>query len=253
MKHGKRMRWLLAATLLLSGCRNFWVSANNTCTTNCSTISSSVFYVLNSNAGQVEIAGFSIVNGTLTPLTGSPYGLPSGPYSITVAPNNKFLYVGTQAGIYLYTIGSGGVLTLSSAVPIFRDLAAYTMQVDSTNSWLVEASGLGILYAIPISSTTGAATGNVQQVTLPGIAPRQLVISPDNANVFVALGNTGTAVIPFTTANAEPAAGNGWCAYSRKDYRKLRHFGRHGSNKPSSVYWRSLRHNNKQHRHFARH
>ena len=141
MKHGKRMRWLLAATLLLSGCRNFWVSANNTCTTNCSTISSSVFYVLNSNAGQVEIAGFSIVNGTLTPLTGSPYGLP-WPYSITVAPNNKFLYVGTQAGIYLYTIGSGGVLTLSSAVPIFRDLAAYTMQVDSTNSWLVEASGL---------------------------------------------------------------------------------------------------------------
>ena len=44
----------------------------------------------------------------------------------------------------------------------------------------------------------------MQQVTLPGIAPRQLVISPDNANVFVALGNTGTAVIPFTTANANP-------------------------------------------------
>jgi 6-phosphogluconolactonase (cycloisomerase 2 family) len=121
-----------------------------------------------------------------------------------VAPNNSFLYVGTPAGIYLYSIGSGGVLTLSSNVPIFNDLAAYTMKVDSTNSWLVEASGLGNLYAIPISPATGATTGTAQQVALPGIAPHQLVISSDNANVFVALGNAGTAVIPFAAANTDP-------------------------------------------------
>jgi hypothetical protein len=204
MKNGKWIGWILAAAMLLTGCKNFWVTSSSSCTTNCTTISSGVFYVLNSNAGQVEITGYSIVNGTMTALAGSPYALASGPYSIAVAPNNNFLYVSTQAGIYLYTIGTGGVLTLSSTVPVFRDFAAYTMKVDATNSWLVEASGLGYLYAIPISPTTGATTGTAQQVTLPGISPHQLVISSDNANVIVALGSTGTAVIPFTAANADP-------------------------------------------------
>ena len=196
---------MLAALLLLAGCKNFWnVTSSGGCTTNCPTISSGVFYVLNSNSGQVEIAGYSIVNGTLTALTGSPYSLASGPYSIAVAPNNSFLYVSTQSGIYLYTIGAGGGLKLASTTPISTDFAASTMQVDATNSWLVEASGSGYLYAIPINPSNGTTTGTVQQVTLAGITAHQLAISPDNKNIFVALGGTGTAVIPFNAASADP-------------------------------------------------
>jgi DNA-binding beta-propeller fold protein YncE len=163
-----------------------------------------VFYVLNSNAGQAGIAGYSIVSGTLTALTGSPYSLPAGPRAIAVAPNNSFLYVSTQSGIYLYTIGAGGALKLASTTPIFPDFSAYSIQVDATDSWLVEASGSGYLYAIPISPSTGLTTGAAQQISLAGIAPRQLTISPDNTNIIVALGGSGTETIPFAASSANP-------------------------------------------------
>jgi 6-phosphogluconolactonase (cycloisomerase 2 family) len=200
---------LCAGLLLLAGCKGFWdVPANNGgCTTNCGTLSSGFFYVLNSNAGQVEIAGYSIVSGALTAVTGSPYTLPSGPYSLAVAPNGSFLYVGTQSGIFLYKISSGGELTLASSTAFFPDFAAASMQVDSTSSWLIEASGSGYLYAIPINPADGteSTTSTVQQLSL-GVIPtiHQLTISPDNQNILVALGAVGTAVIPF---NANPPAG----------------------------------------------
>jgi len=130
--------------------------------------------------------------------------LPSGPYAIAIAPNKNFLYVSTQSGIYLYTIGTTGGLTLPSKTPISIDFAATSMQVDATDSWLVEASGQGYLYAIPINPTTGKTSGTVQQVSLAGIAPRQLTISPDNENVIVALSGSGTEVIPFTASNPDP-------------------------------------------------
>jgi 6-phosphogluconolactonase (cycloisomerase 2 family) len=204
MNFGRQTKWMLAAMLLLTGCKGFWnVPNSGGCTSNCTTLSTGVFYVLNANAGKYAIAGNSIVSGTLTTLSGSPYSLPSGPYSIAIAPNKSFLYVSTQTGIFLYSIGSGGALTLTSATAFFSDFAAYTMQVDATNSWLVEASGSGYLYAIPINPADGtrSTTSSVQQLPL-GVIPtiHQLAISPDNKNIFLAMGTVGTAVIPFTAA-----------------------------------------------------
>jgi 6-phosphogluconolactonase (cycloisomerase 2 family) len=194
----------LATMLLVAGCSKFWDVPTN-CTVNCpATISSGVFYVLNSNAGQVAIAGYSIVKGTLTPLKGGPNVLTAAPLNIAIAPNNSFLYVSTKSGIYLYTIGAGGALAPVSTTPILADFAAISLQVDATNSWLVEASGSGYLYALPISPLTGSPTGTVLQTPLGGIAPRQMTISPDNTYVIVALGQGGTEVIPFTASNANP-------------------------------------------------
>jgi 6-phosphogluconolactonase (cycloisomerase 2 family) len=209
MKKIRQGIFLLVVMLLPAGCKNFWQTTAVGCTTNCSTISSGIFYVLNANIGQVEIAGYSILNGVLTALTGGPYVLPSTPYSIAVAPNNHFLYVSTGSGIYLYTIGSSGALTLSSATPISTDFAAYSIQVDATNSWLVDASESGYLYAIPVDSSTGATAGAVKQLSLSGITPRHMVISPDNAEIFVTLGIGGTEVVPFNAANADPLSTTG--------------------------------------------
>jgi hypothetical protein len=208
MKIVKQAKVLCAGLLLLAGCKGFWnvPTSSGGCTSNCSTLSSGVFYVLNSNAGQVEIAGYSINSGTLTSLTGSPYSLPSGPYSIAIAPNGNFLYVGTQSGIFLFKITSGGGLTSASTKAFFSDISPVSMQVDGTDSWLVDASGTGNIYAIPISSTDGTrtTTSSVPELS-SGIIPHQLAISPDNKNIVVALGGSGTAVIPF---DAAPATGS---------------------------------------------
>jgi len=166
--------------------------------------SSGVFYVLNQTTRQ--IAAFSIVSGALSQVTGSPYSLAAAPTAIAIAPNGKFLYVGTAVGIYLYTINTGGGLTLANSSNVISQDVAAGMQVDSTNSWLVEASQLvSGLYAIPISTSTGLPTSGTEQSTnLPGTTVNQLVISPDNTHVFVANGNKGTADVIFAAGNAKP-------------------------------------------------
>lgn len=198
---------LSAALLLLSGCKGFWdapSSSNNGGGGGSTSKSSGNYYVLNAATGQ--IVGQYVNAGTVTALAGSPYALPEAPLAIAMAPNGNFLYVSTASGIYLYTIASNGQLTLSNGgTPISSDAAA-TMQVDATNSWLVEAvSGIAGMYAIPINASTGAMRSTVeQQVALPGSAAQQLTISPDDLRVFVAMGGNGTAVVPFSSGATNP-------------------------------------------------
>src|ERR1035437_5469997 len=112
MRIGRWTRLLLAAVPLLpgflAGCGDFWQAPSTTtptCTTNCTTLSSDNFYILNGGTTS-QVAGYSIVSGTLTALTNSPYSVTGAASAIPVAPTGSFLYVASTAGIYLYTINS---------------------------------------------------------------------------------------------------------------------------------------------------
>jgi 6-phosphogluconolactonase (cycloisomerase 2 family) len=124
-----------------------------------------------------------------------------------VAPNNAFLYVGTQEGVFLYTIASDGTLTegnddtvvyLNASNPTVASLA-----VDSTNSWLLIASqGSNQLAALAINSSTGIPPSvTPASATLSYAGPVQMSISPANNNVVVALGTGGTNVFGFNASN----------------------------------------------------
>ena len=85
------------------------------------------------------------------------------------------------------------------------------MQV--SGSWLVDAfttaSGSVQLDAIPIDASTGAYDGSggtppFQTFSIANAAVKQMVMSPDGANLFVALGTGGTIVVPFATGNSNP-------------------------------------------------
>jgi 6-phosphogluconolactonase (cycloisomerase 2 family) len=158
------------------------------------------------NSATNEIAGLYVKAGTVTAL-GTSSKLSAAPIAITVAPNNAFLYVSTLGGIFVYTIdGSTGQLTLgNSGQPISSDPAT-SMQVDSTNAWLVEGfSGTSNLFAIHVNPSTGLLQSNQEQpVALPSSGIRQVAISPDNTTVLVAMGTGGTATIPFNAGNANP-------------------------------------------------
>lgn len=197
----------LVSLTLLIGCSGFW---DNPYTDNggggggTTTLSSGTFYVLNTLTN--EIAGYYVNAGTLTAVPGSPFPLLAPPFAITVAPNNKFLYVSTTNGIYLYTIASSGQLTLgNSQNPISSDQAA-SMQVDASNSWLIDTiAGHPNVYAIPINPSTGIVLSVTEPTTpLPSSTVQQLVLSPDNTMALVAMGIGGTAVIPFNSANTNP-------------------------------------------------
>jgi 6-phosphogluconolactonase (cycloisomerase 2 family) len=197
------------AGMLLTGCKGFWNAPTSGGGGGGS--ASGVFYVLNEKTTQ--IAGFAFASGSTTPaaISGSPYALAAVPLSIAIAPGGGFLYVSTAAGIYLYTVGTGGALTLANGGQVISADPAFTMQVDPTGKWLVEAiSGTGTVSAIPLLSTGLYNTAlQEQSANLPSANVQQLAISGSTSSstppyVFVALGSGGTAVLPFTAANTNP-------------------------------------------------
>lgn len=206
MKTGK---WLavLGAVLLVAGCKGFWQAPSSSGGGSSSSLSGGVFYVANQATNQ--IAAFSIVTGKLTAVSGSPYTLTSAPFAIAVAPNGGFLYVATAQGIFLYTIGSGGGLSLGNNGQVISSDLATTMQVDSTDSWLVESGpNVGELAAIPINPSTGAPVSTIEQkALLPVTTVHQLAIASDNTNVFVALGSGGTEEVAFNASSGTPFGG----------------------------------------------
>ena len=181
-------------------------SSSGSC--NGTTATSGSFYILNAGTTP-QIAGESIVSGKLTAISGSPWTVQGAPYSMAIAPNGNFLCVSTTSGVFAYPINSG---KLGTAVQVTPD-QAYAIQVDWSNSWLVEAipaTGGVTLAAVPISSTTGASTGGAVTasfaVTNAALQPNRMVISRDNANIFLALGTGGTIVVPFNPSGPLPAA-----------------------------------------------
>lgn len=201
---------LLAATALLAGCAGFWdaPASTTTTTTTATTDSSGVFYVLNQTTKQ--IAAYYISTGTLEQVSGSPYNLSSAPNCIAIAPGGGFLYVGTVSGIYLYSIGSGGALTIGNGGAVISSDIPAAMQVNG--SWLIDAfnpaAGSVQLNAIQINASTGAYTGSgpepSQAFNVNNASAAEMVLSPDATNLFIALGTGGTIVVPFTSGNANP-------------------------------------------------
>ena len=207
---GQHLDWLITA--LLAGCKGFWdlPPSTTTTTTTPTTISSGVFYVLDQTTKQ--LGAYVISSGTLGTVTGSPYLLPASPTSIAVASDGAFLYVGTVNGIYLYTVGSGGGLTIgNSGDPIATDIPAAMV---ISGSWLIDAFATANnspqIDAIAINPSNGLYDGPggaaPSQVfgSITNAAIKQMVLSPDDANLFVALGTGGTIVVPFLPGDTNP-------------------------------------------------
>jgi hypothetical protein len=135
---------------------------------------------------------------------------------MAIAPNGNFLVVSTSSGIISYPISSGALGSVVSVDP--NQYLALAVQVDSTSSWLIEAipsisGGVVTLSAVALNSSTGAPTGNASSAptasfTIANATVLQMVISPDNSNIFMALGAGGTIVVPFNASSAASPFGS---------------------------------------------
>jgi len=198
----------LGASLFLTGCGEFFTPVNN----NPSGGSNSYVYVTNisSTGTGGTLTAYSLTSGVLATLSGSPYSLTGAPSSLVVAPNNAFLYVGTNTGIFLYTIGSDGTLTLGNSSTVIylnqNNPTVQSMVMDSTSSWLIISSkGSSELDALPIDPTTGIPSSSTPvSISLGTTNPQQLTIAPANNNVFIAMAGGGVQAVSFTANSNNP-------------------------------------------------
>jgi len=202
----------LGAALMLSGCGEFFTPVNNNPG---GPTTSSYVYVANISAAGAggTLSEYSLTNGVLTPLTGSPITLPVAPTSLVVSPNNLSVYVGTTTGVFLYTVGTDGTLTEgnNNTVLYLGPSQPQAMAMDSTSSWLIIANKNSTeLDALPVVPSTGLPTGSaVETASLSSATPQQLAITqPTNSvsTVFAALAGAGTEAISFNAGNSVPWA-----------------------------------------------
>jgi hypothetical protein len=158
------------------------------------------------------IAGYYVNSSGLKAISGSSSTLHGVGYAVAMAPNGKFLCVSSTDGVYAYPITNGA---LGTAVQVTQD-QPYSIQIDSTDSWLLEAvpypnlSGGVTLNAVNINSSNGTYILNSSIPTVSytvanaSLPLGQMVISPDNENIFVALENGGTIVVPFNSSSPFP-------------------------------------------------
>ncbi|HZP05526.1 MAG TPA: beta-propeller fold lactonase family protein [Terracidiphilus sp.] len=205
MKIGKCAQLLVAVMPFLAGCGNFWQPPSSSGGSTSTTLSSGFFYVLNQKTSQ--IIAYNINSGKLNQI--GAYTLAAAPSAVAIAPGGSFLYVGTVAGIYLYSINSSGALTIGNNGGVVSSDPASAIAVDTSGAWLVDAvqgnNGFQ-LNATPITSTgtfTGGTVGTASYA-VSNASVHQLVISADDLNVFVAVGTGGTAVVPFSSGNSAP-------------------------------------------------
>lgn len=204
-------RLLLVVAPVLAGCKGFWDVPSGSGGGGGTGTASGVFYVLNQKTAEVAGFSFAASSTSLTSVTNSPYALGAAPFSMAMSPNGGFLYVSTAGGIFVYSINaSSGELTLQNNSQAISGETPFTMVVDPSGGWLVEAnSGVAAVNAIPLDSTTGLVlTGGTEQtVSLPSgaTAVQQVAMTRSgaaNPYVFVAMGTSGLAVIPFTATSS---------------------------------------------------
>ncbi len=146
----------MASVAGLTGCSGFFTPVGTGGTVG----NGAETFVYVTNQGST-LAEYSLASGVLTPLSGSPISLTLAPYSIVVAPNNAFLYVGTGTGVFMYTINSDGTLTEGNGNNVAyvnasnSSLIAQSMVIDSTSSWLLIAyRNSTVLDAVQLDPTT---------------------------------------------------------------------------------------------------
>lgn len=191
---------LLAVTLLLTGCSNFFVKPDSTTGGGGAGSSSNLIYV--ANGSSQTIGAYQVSTGALTTVSGSPFAVNYTPLALVVSRPNTFLFVSASGGgVYGYSIASDGGL---NSLGQLAGNALLSMDVSPDGQWLVGLDGTTqVLDIFQINTTTGALTllGPVAYTASTGVVtPKMVRFAPSGTYLFAALGSAGDAVFTFNTS-----------------------------------------------------
>jgi 6-phosphogluconolactonase len=142
-------------------------------------------------------------SGTLTELSGTPYTVGDGAHSVVVHPSGKFLYVANpgqgENDISLFDIASNGYVTeVPPRTPIGTNGNASQpslLVMDSAGGYLyVMNTGSSNISVFSIDSTSGVLTPVGSPVSLGGLTPLNMRLTPSGSFLYVSVagGQVGT-------------------------------------------------------------
>ncbi len=206
---------LFAGAQMLTGCGAFFVCQGKaSCpTTTTSTTTGDYAFVSNNATNDVYLNAYVVSSGTLVSATGSPDNLGIVPQAMAVTPSNGFLYaVGQQGGIYGWTIGTGGAITvLNSGLALANDNGV-SICISPDGKWLfsLQAAALGATsttvneYAIQSSGGLTIASSGIapssQNTASTTVVPTSIKIAPSGNFLAVDLGVGGVEIYGFSTS-----------------------------------------------------
>jgi 6-phosphogluconolactonase len=170
-------------------------------------------YAGNLGTNPLTVAGFSLANGALSVISGSAWQVSLEPNALAITPNNAYLYMGSAAGgIYVYTIGSNGAISLgNSGAPVATGVEPSVLRVDPTGKWLIGADAFaGEAYVFQIGSGGVLTSISSSFITLNSTTPAtDMQITPSGSYIFVSCGTAGIYTLSFNSSNGAMAQVHG--------------------------------------------
>ena len=172
-----------------------------------------------------QIAAFTVntTDGSLTPVSGSPFATGFFPRTIAVDPAGKFLYatisssfMGTSTAVYAYSIdATSGALTTVSGSPFPAGENPVSAAVDVSGRFLFVANNANTangnsVSAFSIDPNSGVLTAVAGSPFATSPFPLFVAVDPSGQYLYVGLdGSPGIAafVIDQTTGGLAPMAG----------------------------------------------
>lgn len=153
------------------------------------------------SAQQKDIAAYS-VNGGQVSSVGKPVMTPgAAPSAVAATANGDLLYAATESGaIYLYRIvGDGSLRLANGGAAVAHVDHPVRMTLDRSGNWLfVASSSTSRLYQFRVDAVNGTLqAASASTITLSAAAAAQIYLSPDDRNLFAALGSGGVDAFSF--------------------------------------------------------
>ena len=152
------------------------------------------------SASQKNISTYSVSDGRLSS-AGKPLTTPgAAPSAVAATVNGNLLYAATESGsIYSYRIGSGGNLQIANGGSAIAHVDhPVRMSLDRSGNWLFVASSSDTtLRQFRVDAAKGTLQPSASGTPLSAPAAAQIYFSPDNRNLFAALGSGGVDAFAF--------------------------------------------------------
>jgi 6-phosphogluconolactonase len=142
-----------------------------------------------------DVLGYSVnfTDGSLTPLTGSPYSAGGTTNAVVLDPTDHFLFAAGSNTISVYSIDAGtGTLTPVAGSPFAATTGPVSLAITPSGHYLYAADGQDNTVTAFAIGSTGALAPVAGGPVVAGIdGPRALTILPNGAVLYLSSSNDG--------------------------------------------------------------